>query len=95
MTWSVPRLLQPHPSQCHGRHLDVCRPPAVTDVHQDVCPDIDLDVAEVTSALTRSYEESCPCRFAPRRKVPWWSPELAELRRRTRRLLNMVLAAKR
>ncbi len=56
---------------------------------------LEEEVLATYSAITTSYHQACPLtRTKQFRKVPWWGPELAHLRRQSRRLFRRARASK-
>ncbi|XP_076546677.1 uncharacterized protein LOC143305759 [Osmia lignaria lignaria] len=55
---------------------------------------VEIEVASLHAAITRSYERSCPAKQRREsRRVPWWNNELNKLRARARKLLNKAMKA--
>ncbi|XP_063827935.1 uncharacterized protein LOC135077339 [Ostrinia nubilalis] len=54
--------------------------------------EIEFDADRITNALKTAWRDNCPEREAGSKKLPWWTKEIALLRRETRKAFNIARA---
>jgi hypothetical protein len=55
------------------------------------CTDLEMVASQFQDAFAYAYNESCPLTVRRNtRNTPWWNPDLAEKRRKVRRLFNVA-----
>lgn len=56
--------------------------------------DIELEADNIVRAIQNAWSMNCPEKKTAAKKVPWWNPDLAKLRKETRAIFNDAKASK-